>query len=78
MPVISIDSTKHIHYCTTEIREVIVTPEQVTIQAGPDDFVVAVSVTGYHCDEMYVEPQSDENQFILRGAHGRIKLKIIH
>ena len=66
----------HIHYCTGEISEVIVTPEQVTIQAGPDDFVAAVSLNGYHCDEMYVEQQSDENRFILRGARGEITFKI--
>ncbi|MBN8590491.1 MAG: beta-galactosidase [Anaerolineae bacterium] len=65
----------HLHYSTAEITDVIATTEQITILTEPADFVMEVSLTGYRCDEMYVEQQSDDNHFVLSGTNGEIKFK---
>jgi len=68
----------HLHYSTAEITDVIATTEQITILTEPADFVMEVSLTGYRCDEMYVEQQSDDNHFVLSGTNGEIKFNIFN
>lgn len=63
-----------IHYCTSEVMEVIDDGERLVLKTAQAEFFTEVSLTGYYCEESLVFQRIDSQRLKLHGRNGVIEL----